>query len=1092
MSWPTMSSWPTTSWRKPEMPPDADEDKYHALCEDYFKKTYKRRLQSWSTEPLHSLFESPAQKPEVYPLPDYLDDGILPYLLNDMPFFFFCTAAERDKIDPELPAWLLWEMYGASPGRFFQLYLSLLSSAEPATGYGVRGRISADAHFPSIICDIIDYKECNSMEEFYQSLGTSATSENHEYRWQAAQIQGRMKLLRDDLIESQLDFCWTASMDCRSRLYYPLYYGLVCYIRSIYDKYSIRLLEDCLDRMPDLTHCFTPAYEGDSELPYDFSKGPNCLFNAAGTGKTRLILNKLCKRWGLYFISPSVKPAVNIRISTAENTDTTPTPAGEEPIMEPTRSGASRDTYSEYEARKIWERSGLLAGNWMQLESRSEFWHRLQVVDLKYGSHMDFGSVLVQSRVALFVKYKEMKNATKLLWTALQISCSPRNDPFDVFYRLFRLASLDIDTRTYTWGERPGSALLQDVFIDESQDVLGNLTAEAIQYWLSVTALLSFSPNLLYSGTSLKLDDTIQHLRTLWPSHGLEIFCLGKYVKNKADFWKALRDHIRAVTAETYAIKKRQIQDCDSAAYPLFCRGGKPLRFDINFPEGRGWPEIDQALAKWDLFQDADHSSIEKVCTRFFGRIRWTTLFAEELLRSSSIKQGSLNDEDVENAANITKRRIKKALKHQIERIKNQSWVDDLFWMAINADLFSVAKVLPNRKTAELIAQGFALVDTSANNPTSTLSTYDTTAIRGCLSEPLAVEAIMEYLRESGESGDYDRLIYRFLSSLDMDYPDASFIGKPCEFIFTMTLDKLLRPPNPLTSDDNSLSAYHGERFLDRLAQAINCGQTGVKRALSDTNIDLHQYELDDNHTTLYQVQELDNSFRFLKDLISDDNEAKRSTFLFPSIMDGPDLMFYLRRSSKIDNPQMPLKILCSVQFKTGTAHLSSCKELTEVLQTLVIKPWQNDETGSNHGAHTWPVIHILVTSGVDIHENRFLEALEKIAGVPSNIAIDPMAMDIDIDTKPDTTRGLRETDFVCYIDKADSENIWGVALTALLHVLKPTNKKRRRAGERGEKRGKKRQSERDCERKRKRGRVRESDKMHDSDTEDSRTKMEM
>lgn len=54
--------------------------------------------------------------------------------------------------------------------------------------------------------------------------------------------------------------------------------------------------------------------------------------------------------------------------------------------------------------------------------------------------------------------------------------------------------------------------------------------------------------------------------------------------------------------------------------------------------------------------------------------------------------------------------------------------------------------------------------------------------IRGCLSEPLAVDAVMEYLQPSD---DCERLIRQLFHSLDMDYPGGGSVGNPAEYMVT-------------------------------------------------------------------------------------------------------------------------------------------------------------------------------------------------------------------------------------------------------------------------------------------------------------------
>jgi hypothetical protein len=48
--------------------------------------------------------------------------------------------------------------------------------------------------------------------------------------------------------------------------------------------------------------------------------------------------------------------------------------------------------------------------------------------------------------------------------------------------------------------------------------------------------------------------------------------------------------------------------------------------------------------------------------------------------------------------------------KSNYPRIKHKSWVEDLYWMAIRADVFSQSSVIEN-EVAQLVSEGFTLVE---------------------------------------------------------------------------------------------------------------------------------------------------------------------------------------------------------------------------------------------------------------------------------------------------------------------------------------------------------------------------------------------
>lgn len=109
-------------------------------------------------------------------------------------------------------------------------------------------------------------------------------------------------------------------------------------------------------------------------------------------------------------------------------------------------------------------------------------------------------------------------------------------------------------------------------------------------------------------------------------------------------------------------------------------------------------------------------------------------------------------------------------MRTQLSRIKDKPWAQDLYWMAIKADVYSQSSVIEDT-TAQLVSEGFALVDKLQSRNRIT---------RASLCEPLAVHAVMSYLREEKE---YDRITNGFFSQLQVDNVDQGSIGKIAEYV---------------------------------------------------------------------------------------------------------------------------------------------------------------------------------------------------------------------------------------------------------------------------------------------------------------------
>lgn len=473
----------------------------------------------------------------------------------------------------------------------------------------------------------------------------------------------------------------------------------------------------------------------------------------------------MSERWGFYLMAPNLEPQDIAKGLTSP--------------MAPIRGSASRDTYSAFEDLVEMDKAGNHRpprGLKSQFANDTRPWYL-------------HAQALYLGRKALLDAYKAMmgNKASKMQWTQLQTRCSRQNDPFDVMYRLYRFL---LTKEPYKW-MKPLS-IKEDMFVDEAQTVLDDSIAKNLQ-----RVLFELSGVSVLSGTSLRLPDTVLHAESaLWAksllpgtkesahwstTESMKIQTeAALYVRTTHELLEVVQQHSWEMLRETYGLQRLResasLETSEAANHcsPFASQGGRSLAYPIDFSDGLPWDKKRSELEKWDLFKSTAAGMIGKQGTMFYGRVRWATIFAEELLSISARSKGILQDEDILDATNKASTLIKEALKAQVVRVKDTAWVNDLYWTAIYADVYSVTKLFSKQDEANLnaIAQGFALVDKEHSN-------FDT--VRACLSEPLAVEAVMEHLRFSPQ---YDKMLHQFAGSLAMDYPGGGALGKLSEFIF--------------------------------------------------------------------------------------------------------------------------------------------------------------------------------------------------------------------------------------------------------------------------------------------------------------------
>ncbi|KAL9609072.1 MAG: hypothetical protein Q9167_006137 [Letrouitia subvulpina] len=269
---------------------------------------------------------------------------------------------------------------------------------------------------------------------------------------------------------------------------------------------------------------------------------------------------------------------------------------------------------------------------------------------------------------------------------------------------------------------------------------------------------------------------------------------------------------------------------------------------------------------------------------------------------------------------------IKSSLKDRIELLKNKGHyllLRDLYFTAIRADLMHKSSIFPGDKSARMISEGFALLDPAE-------SKYDgsTFAPRQKLSEPIVVDAVIEYLHDK-KHNDEENLENVLQSLLFENQDDASSFGKAAEFYFAWSLGGLFSQ----SSDGLRLSFKARESFREKIGRAkfIPTNNHSCTQVLGNI-LSYDGYTLEEASPELESDLTLGPIITFSEWLRRVRDGKFFPTFHFPSTFAGPDIVFCLR------SPDTKERILCAFQIKTG----EKCdkNDSWQLIRTLDPKLW--------------------------------------------------------------------------------------------------------------------------------------------------------
>ncbi|CVK96763.1 uncharacterized protein FMAN_11092 [Fusarium mangiferae] len=384
------------------------------------------------------------------------------------------------------------------------------------------------------------------------------------------------------------------------------------------------------------------------------------------------------------------------------------------------------------------------------------------------------------------------------------------------------------------------------------------------------------------------------------------------------------------------------------------------------------------------------------------GRYRWSTVYIEELmmLYPRLTAPGSTLSEIqmiIEEAESRTIAAAINALKDQIRKMKSagkEQLVQELFRAGIRAEMMSSPSIFVKRNFAQLVTHGFALVQ------------KDGDTIRYTFSEPIAVRAVMEYLRTEG-GDDYQDLMLQWLVHTQDDYEVRAMLGKATEWFVAMSFDRLLRPQ--LIDQAGQLSllerSSHRESLLKYLSESIAIDSNTQQMFKLSSVVRISDFSLPESQKA-FRYETPCTIWDWLKQQRSGD-QVSTPTFIFPDINAGPDLVFLLQK-----------------QFTGSTRHSIKTgrgARFEDAMETLLDCNWHKNLKSATREAEArelqhWgdtPFILLLVCTGITVRQTRLQSWIRK------------------------NYDRIKANHFICVLDKSVASSIWGSDFAALVDAIR-------------------------------------------------------
>jgi hypothetical protein len=269
-----------------------------------------------------------------------------------------------------------------------------------------------------------------------------------------------------------------------------------------------------------------------------------------------------------------------------------------------------------------------------------------------------------------------------------------------------------------------------------------------------------------------------------------------------------------------------------------------------------------------------------------WGRYRWSVCFIEELFKQYVLNDG-LADSSIISASSKVQEDVLYPLVERIRTLakspEKRALVNDLCWMAMDADLFDRSRVLRSADTATLVQNAIGYVQEASIDGAE--------ATKVCLAERLVIDAVLRYLRETPE---LEALVNGFIYTVQHN---ASQVGFATEVHFVASTYSKSLPPR--------------QGFFSAFDNVVKISTSAYEL---DVNLGLGQYVLE-QAPDVPEIDNLDKTWDVGKWLQAVHQESPRPTYLLPSTFAGPDVFFVLQRENE-NNSQggIPKRIVCAVQ----------------------------------------------------------------------------------------------------------------------------------------------------------------------------------
>lgn len=343
---------------------------------------------------------------------------------------------------------------------------------------------------------------------------------------------------------------------------------------------------------------------------------------------------------------------------------------------------------------------------------------------------------------------EEMRSPLK--WLQFQLACIQEKDHFRNLYRIMR----HIPTSAYQGWLDPSCPIRGSILVcfDEAQhDLLPETHIFVDEYDKRNTLLqqlVSIIPKLsqlgmratgVISGTSMKLQDAAEAV-----------------TRNEV--------HVGGTT-QPYGRRIDVYEHLQMKQYMEF----KPMISDAQ-----SCVLLDQHGLSASSLRQKTYTMILQSCRRLYGRYRWSIHFIT-LLKNLNLGTSYSSDEATEAS------KIAKALKETLDRIKGElikkltlihqenrtELLYQLREVTIRSDLVDRPTIFESDEALNMVTEGFA-----------TVTPFGNSKFKSCLSEPLALEAAMDFFRDH-EQDIYQSRMMRFMCTLQDDH---SAFGKAAEW----------------------------------------------------------------------------------------------------------------------------------------------------------------------------------------------------------------------------------------------------------------------------------------------------------------------